>query len=163
MVSASLRALLVLVLTALPGLSDDGPRPVTWTAAASAVTCAIGARCELTLNASIASGWHLFALTGPERPRGYQPTSIVIVAAEGVQADGAVVGPSPRRVHEAAIGAEALYYDNSASFRIPIRITADLVAESLPVRVKVRYQACSTTLCLRPTVHVQEFTVAIRR
>jgi hypothetical protein len=142
---AALVAVWPAVSHGLPAQTDRPPAIVTWTLEAPP-SVQPGRAFEATLNATVAAGWKFYAMEQTvEGPRPLQVTA----------ADGFVlVGPvrpdvPPRSVKDTIWSALVAFHDRSTRFRVPLRPSS--AAGRQVITLKVRYQACSDEICLRPT------------
>ncbi|MGH9581893.1 MAG: protein-disulfide reductase DsbD family protein, partial [Bryobacteraceae bacterium] len=122
--------------------------PVQWTLApANGVQrVAPGSRVFFALNASIASGWHLYSPTTP--PGGPNPTEIHLNQAPAISAYR-VYRPAPIRKFDPNFQLETETYVQGATFLIDAA-TAHAAAGEADIGATVRYQVCSDVKCLPP-------------
>lgn len=105
------------------------------------------------LAAQIEPGWHVYSLT--QQPDGPFPLRVSdgkpSTGSQGWAVAAAVKGPVPERQPTSAFGIPVEWYSGSPQFSVPLvrqGVSAHGVSTSAVLRV--RYQACSDTLCLPP-------------
>lgn len=104
------------------------------------------------LRADIESGWHLYAL---EQPKGGPiATTIKVSGGSPFEITGKITSPKPiQKIEELFVGEdgkplETKFFENTATFAVPLKATANAAASSLAL--DVRFQLCNDTLCLPP-------------
>lgn len=128
--------------------------PVKWrldAAQAKAERSEKGQRIEVSLNASIEDGWHLYALDQPAG--GPVATTIKATEASPWKVEGEIKSPKPivRPDPNFTVDGKPLEtrsFTNEVSFKVPLAAAADAAIES--VSLDVRFQACNDSLCLPP-------------
>lgn len=153
-----LTALLCTLAVPLPAAA---PARVTWTltAAESRPGVPPGGRLDVRARATVEPGWYIYAMIQP--PGG--PTALRISVPEGqpFTAAGPVGGPAPKRAWDAAFEIESAKHDGTVTFTVPVRLDADAAAGTTTLTLQIRYQACSDTLCLRPTTETLSLPVEV--
>lgn len=128
--------------------------PVKWrldAAQAKAERSEKGQKIEVSLNASIEEGWHLYALDQPSG--GPVATTIKATEASPWKVEGEtkspkqIVRPDPNFTVDGK-PLETRSFTNEVSFKVPLASAADASIES--VSLDVRFQACNDSLCLPP-------------
>jgi len=120
--------------------------PIHWSIARAEAKPAPGGKTfSVNVNAQIDAGWHLYAL---EEPPGPTPTVISIPKTSPYALDGDIVIPAPTRVFDANFGVETAFFEDQATFTLPVRVTSR--AGRTPLTVEVVYQTCNDRLCLPP-------------
>jgi thiol:disulfide interchange protein DsbD len=103
------------------------------------------------IGARIDPGWHVYSLT--QDPAGPFPLRVTLPAPTGAASAwtiaGAVKGPAPERQPTSPFGIPVEWYSGAPQFSVPVVSTPGKGASGTAV-VRVRYQACSDTLCLPP-------------
>ena len=107
-----------------------------------------GSQIEALLVARIVDGWHLYSTT--QASGGPIPTSISVVENSVFSQVGSVKGPPPLRWFDRNFGIDTEYFEKRVDFRVPVRIGSEAPSGVHQLSVKVRFQACSDTLCLAP-------------
>jgi DsbC/DsbD-like thiol-disulfide interchange protein len=140
---------------ALAGFSSvlaETPQPVQWTLSASCRDCpptGKGATVVAHLNATIESGWHVYALD--QGPGGPDPMRISLPQQAFVM-DGDIGSPRPKTAFDPNFGIEVRYYENEAAFTLQLKKSSENSSEPLKVFVDVSYQACTREMCMAPKV-----------
>ncbi len=154
-----LAALLCTLAVPVPAAA---PARVAWTltAADDRPSVAPGSRLDVRARAAVEPGWYIYAMSQP--PGG--PTALRISVSEGqpFTAAGPVAGPAPKRAWDAAFEIESAKHDGTVTFTLPVRLDAGAAAGQAVLKLQVRYQACSDTLCLRPTTETLSLPVEVR-
>ncbi|HKP36692.1 MAG TPA: protein-disulfide reductase DsbD domain-containing protein [Pyrinomonadaceae bacterium] len=121
--------------------------PIKWTIQSKAVKPA-GDKNQFTLDltAQIEGGWHLYSTEKVEG--GPSPTRITILPGQSLELDGEIDSPAPRSAYDPNFQVATEFYEGSVVFTIPVKpITTTRPGK---VRVQVRYQTCTPTICLPP-------------
>lgn len=148
----SLRAVaLLMAFSACSLAQDDSPgnlNPVKWTAKNEATKpVKIGEQFSIQLIAEIEDGWHLYSTE--EMPMGPKPTRIGLAANQPFEAES-VESPMPKTAFDENFGISTEFYEESATFSLPVKATQKAVGGKQKVTVQVRYQTCTDKLCLPP-------------
>jgi DsbC/DsbD-like thiol-disulfide interchange protein len=102
-------------------------------------------RLRVNVEVVVPSGWHVYGLPVPE---GYVPLSVSLAPIEGLKVgEPALPIPQPFRVE--GLEEQFFVYDGTVSVAVPAVFTKNVGDRTL--RVDVRFQACSSDQCLRPT------------
>ncbi len=122
---------------------EQTPNPVDWSL--KMVVARDGAtRAELT--AKIEQGWHLYSMKPiADGPR---PTRITLPAEQAFEMDGEIEAPEPFIETDPNFGVEVEYYEESVTFKLPLKRRAGREGDKLIV--EARYQVCTNRLCLPP-------------
>ena len=153
--------LFVLAITASPA-QHPPPNPIRWTAQQPAESVKAGERITVTVTAVMDEGWHLYALDPVEG--GPIPTKITAGPAPSFTLqDKDIEKPEPKRSHDPNFGIETAYYDESATFGLPIKVAADVPAGTREFEVSARFQACNDQFCLRPQTSSMQIKVKVTR
>jgi thiol:disulfide interchange protein DsbD len=146
---AALALLLLFGPVLWPGLtSAQIENPVKWSLAEGPTNVAPGAPFELALTARIDPGWHLYSITQP--PGGPIQTRITIPADQPFGLAAAPAGPAPTKQFDPNFSMETEWYDDAATFRLPIVAAPGTPAGLHRVEVHVRFQTCNDRLCMPP-------------
>ena len=147
------RALLpVLLLTALcfssvPAQDSESFDPIKWTIKNKAAGPANDKeKFALELTAQIESGWHLYSTEKVEG--GPSPTRITVLPGQSLELAGEIDSPAPRTGYDPNFQVVTEFYEGSVVFTIPVKAVA--TKTSGKVRVQVRYQTCTPSICLPP-------------
>jgi len=137
-------AALVIALALAPARSQENiPNPITWSL--KVVTATDGAaRAELT--AKIEDGWHLYSLT--PITNGPRPTRVTLPVEQAFELAGEIEAPDPFVETDPNFGVEVEYYEESVTFKLPLKRRAGRDGDKL--LVEARYQTCTKRLCLPP-------------
>ncbi|MBI3979130.1 MAG: redoxin domain-containing protein [Chloroflexi bacterium] len=100
---------------------------------------------RLDLDIEIAPGLHVY---GQPVPDGYTPLTVAIDPLEALEA-GPVELPAPRPFQVEGLDEQFLVYEGTVRGSIPVVLFQNLGDVTLTLRV--RYQACSESLCYPPT------------
>ncbi len=146
-----------------PGRIPEAPSPVHWHLAQTFPGSAVaGEEFHAVAIAAIDPGWHLYALEEPEdgpSPLEFSTPAEGPAALVSVGADRPVRAPEPGRTGMVS------YYRNRARFTLRLRLRPsarlDTALATLPVGLRVRYQACNDRMCLPPRVEALAFPVPV--
>jgi len=127
--------------------------PIKWSAATTATSVRPGATFEVQVTAQIAEGWHLYSLTQPPPPIA---TRISVPAGQPFALAGTIEGPPPHTAFDQSFGIDTEFYEDSATFVMPLKAAADAPGGKRKVRIDAYFQTCNNQLCLPPkTVPVE--------
>jgi thiol-disulfide isomerase/thioredoxin len=126
------------------GQDSSEPNPIKWTA--NVQTVPSSGKINIELLASIERGWHLYSLEKVEG--GPSPTRISIPDGQSVEAAGEIESPAPHSAYDPNFQVATEFYEGEVTFNIPIKSKTPALADT--VRVQVRYQTCTPTICLPP-------------
>lgn len=133
--------------------TGEGSGPVTFEIRkGSAPTAAVKAGATFTVDvvAHIERGWHLYSLTPIEN--GPRPTRITIAAGQGFELGGKIKAPDPTTAVDPNFRVETEYWEESATFTVPIKVLPDAAAGKATATVQVRFQTCNDKDCLPPAL-----------
>ncbi len=155
---------LVTVLTACVLAQDDSPgnlNPVKWSAKPEATKpVKIGEQFSIQLTAEIEDGWHLYSTE--EMPMGPKPTRIGLAANQPFEMPDSVESPMPKTAFDENFGISTEFYEESATFSLPVKATEKAASGKQKVIVQVRYQTCTDKLCLPPKLIKLEVEVEVK-
>jgi len=147
------RGLCVVILAAVASLAsveiraqenETSSNPIKWTVKASSVDVA---RINIELTAEIERGWHLYSTERVEG--GPSPTRITVAPNQGFEIAGEIDSPAPHSAYDPNFQVATESYEGSVTFRIPVKPTTARPGPG-KLRVQVRYQSCTATICLPP-------------
>lgn len=123
---------------------EAAPDPVKWSLKAAPPDAAKTAIVELT--AQIQTGWHLYSTERVEG--GPSPTRITLVANQGLEISGEIDSPAPHSAYDPNFQVATESYEGAVTFKIPVKMLAGTSPDK--IKVQVRYQTCTSTICLPP-------------
>jgi DsbC/DsbD-like thiol-disulfide interchange protein len=100
------------------------------------------------LTAKIEEGWHLYSLEQAEG--GPVPTRISVPAGQPFAQDGAIESSEPKSAMDPNFNLTTQYYEEEATFTVPVKVAANAPAGDPEVIISVGFQTCSDQLCLPP-------------
>ena len=111
------------------------------------------------MTADLGDGWHLYSVTQAPPPIA---TRITVPAGQPFALAGSVEGPTPRVAFDQSFGIDTEFYEDSATFVVPVKVAADAPGGKRKLRIDTYFQLCNDQLCLPPkTVSVEvELTIA---
>jgi len=137
-------AALVAALILLPTQAQEkAPDPVAWSLK---VVAATKGALTAELTAKIEDGWHLYSLT--PIANGPRPTRVTLPAEQAFELAGEIDAPDPFVETDPNFGVEVEYYEESVTFKLPLKRRAGRDGDKL--LVEARYQTCTKRLCLPP-------------
>ena len=130
--------------------ADQRPNPISWSLKMDGPSQTVkpGSVFKVQVEASIEEGWHLYSTQQPDG--GPKPTRITLKADQVFDAAGTVEAPAPLTAHDANFDIETEFYEEAVTFTIPVRVSPRAAAGSYKVQVEVRFQSCTSELCLPP-------------
>jgi thiol-disulfide isomerase/thioredoxin len=129
--------------------TENEPNPIKWSIKNNASEpVKAGNRFVVELTAQIETGWHLYSMERVEG--GPTPTRISLPSGQSFEIAGEIDSPAPRSSYDPNFQVTTDFYDGSVRFTIPVRALAESVANSNKLRLQVRYQTCTPTICLAP-------------
>lgn len=140
---------------------QDKQNPVVWSLEANRVKQPLhpGDKFSVVLVASITRGWHLYSISQP--PGGPTATVITIPKQQPFLLANEIKGPEPEKTFDPNFQMEIEFYEESASFTIPLVVAASTAAGKQELQVTVRFQSCSDRLCLPPTTLKPKVSLAV--
>lgn len=133
-----------LVSVELSAQEKGEPDPIKWSVKSSITP---PGTIVLQLTADIERGWHLYSTERVEG--GPSPTRITLAPNQGFEIAGEIDSPAPHSAYDPNFQVATESYEGSVTFQIPVkRVNPDAQIDGL--RVQVRYQTCTPTICLPP-------------
>ena len=134
------------VATAVPAAAQT---PVKWTIArADQKPVESGKPFKVVVRGEIDSGWHLYSLT--QGPGGPVPTSITVKRGTEFALSGAIDAPPPLKRFDSNFGIETEFYEDAASFVLPVTLAPNAKPGQHALHVIASFQTCNDRLCLPP-------------
>ena len=125
---------------------DKEPDPIKWSLKAGTST-SDKKTFQLELTAQIDSGWHLYSTEKVEG--GPSPTRITLSPGQKFEIAGEIDAPATRSAYDPNFQVATEFYEGTVAFTIPVKPTTP-AAPLDKLRVQVRYQTCTPTICLPP-------------
>jgi DsbC/DsbD-like thiol-disulfide interchange protein len=107
-----------------------------------------GQTLSLHLTAKIEEGWHLYSTEPIEG--GPIPTRIVMPPDQPFEQAGTIESSEPKTAMDPSFNLMTEYYEEEASFTIPVKVAANATAGKSEVKVNVSFQTCNDQICLPP-------------
>lgn len=101
---------------------------------------------DVDIQAAIIDGWHIYSLT--QATGGLTPMTVKVAPSPPYYLAGPVAGPKAEKAQDPNFGIETETYSGEAIFRVPVKLTSASTISVPPLRIRVRFQACSDRLCL---------------
>jgi DsbC/DsbD-like thiol-disulfide interchange protein len=140
---------------------QTAPTPIRWSAADEKVSAKPGETIVVRIAAQIDDGWHLYALDPIEG--GPIPTKLSVAPAPPFSLlEKEIDKPEPKRAQDPNFGVETAYYEESATFGLPIALAKNAPAGERVVEISARFQACNDSICLRPQTQTLRVTVTVK-
>jgi DsbC/DsbD-like thiol-disulfide interchange protein len=140
-------ALLIISICAINISAQDEPDPAKWTLNVETQEKKPARDDNFTalLSVEIEKGWHLYALEKIDG--GPIPTRITLAENQPFEL-GKIEFAPPIGIDDAMFGVVTKFYEDSAKFKLPLRVLQNL--ETNKIQVKIRYQICNDEICLPP-------------
>lgn len=132
--------------------------PVQWTLALESKTVAPGGTVLARLTAGVQEAWHVYSLTTPKG--GPNPTTARIADNPAI-ASVRIFQPKPVRQMDPNFGIETETFEKQLSLLLEIVVSKDAKPGPVDLTAQVRYQCCSSTLCLPPKRKTAQATLTI--
>lgn len=138
-------------------------RPVRWSlVGGNAPRQAVAGRAvPVTLQADIAKGWYIYALTQP--PGGPIPLRIALAGAGDLSVRGVIQAPQPKKYFDKNFGITTEMYSGSPRFTVPVGVPGRTASGLRRLDIAARYQVCSDRLCLPPRTDTVRVSLRIAR
>ena len=156
-----LMAALTLMLLMTGAAAQEVENPITWSLKASIPASAPkpGDKFTVLLTAKIAEGWHLYS---PEQqPGGPIPTRITLPADQPFKLADTIDLPDPRTEMDPNFNLETQFYEEEATFGLPVVVATNALAGKQEVKVNVSFQTCNGQRCLPVKVVKLEMEIKI--
>lgn len=146
-IKSTIFALLVISMCAIEISAQDEPDPAKWTLNIETQEKKPAKDDNFTalLNVEIEKGWHLYALEKIDG--GPIPTRITLAENQPFEL-GKIEFAPPIETDDAMFGVTTKFYEDSAKFKLPLRVLQN--PETNKLQIKVRYQICNDEICLPP-------------
>jgi thiol-disulfide isomerase/thioredoxin len=105
---------------------------------------------EVHTTAKIQAGWHLYSLRKIEG--GPIPTRITVPEGQPFELGGEIKSPDSLTDRDPNFGVDVEFFEEEATFTLPIKVKADALAGKRETEIRVRYQTCNDKVCLPPKV-----------
>lgn len=138
-----LSLLLLSITIGIMSMSAQMFEPVKWKFSSKTIN---ESTVELTFNATIEKGWHLYGMKLPEDGHLPQPTQFVFETQKGATLEGSVVAKSKLieeydKVFETKLG----YYNSSAVFTQKVKINPET---GYKIEGYIKFQSCNDEACV---------------
>jgi thiol:disulfide interchange protein len=140
------------------GVFAQAQDPVQWTLSSDAPRAAPGAKVVLKLTATLEDGWHLYSLT---TPKGGPIRTTASIAENPAIESAKLYQPKPERKFDKNFGIDTETFEKEIVFLVEAQVKKDAPAGPADLTAQVRYQTCSSTMCLPPKKKTAAFTLAI--
>jgi hypothetical protein len=148
----------------MSALTESRPasiRPVRWSVVGgrAAHDVVAGRTVSISIRADIAADWHIYSLT--QKPGGPIPLSIRLFGPPDIVVRGVIKAPQPEREFDKNFGMDTELYSGTPLFTIPVGIPGRAEAGTRKFQIGVRYQVCSSTLCLPARLEKLDVTLRV--
>ena len=144
---AILPLLIVGLLAGLPAAAQ-AQNPIHWTMArADNKPITAGAPFTVVVTATIDPGWHLYSLT-----QGPPPIATALTVKDGTPfaPAGSIESSPPKTAFDQNFGIDTEFYEDQASFNVPVKAKAGTKDGAYKLIVTAFYQTCNDRICLPP-------------
>jgi len=140
------------------GVLAQAQDPVSWTLVSDTAKAAPGAKVVLKLTATLEDGWHLYSLT---TPKGGPIRTTASLAENPAIESTKLYQPKPERKFDKNFGIDTETFEKEIVFLVEAQVKKDAPAGPADLTAQVRYQTCSSTMCLPPKKKTAAFTLTI--
>jgi thiol:disulfide interchange protein DsbD len=144
-----------------PAASQTARDPVVWAGTAAPPSTAPGAKVSVTLAATLATGWHIYAIT--QRPGGPTPLDITVAPGQPFTLAGAIKSPDAELKFDPNFGIDVQTFALRAEFTLPVAVAATAPAGKQVLTIEARYQACNASICLPPRTDRVQVPITIAK
>ncbi|SKA28798.1 Disulphide bond corrector protein DsbC [Chitinophaga eiseniae] len=140
-ISFTLMLLLTGLFTAFGHTATPAPQPIQWRYSAQKTG---NGEAILRITATLADGWHLFALNNPAN----SPVrmAFTFLPDPDYRMEGNVSQPEPITRFEKLFGADISYFENEVVFQQKVRLTG----KTATVKGNIEFTVCGPRQCLPP-------------
>ena len=139
---------------------SEAQAPVVWKAAARPTAAAPGGAIGVTVSASMAPGWRVYATT--QAGSGPEPLAVALQKSAVFTMSGAVKSPPPTVKFDPNFGGDVASHEDRADFELPVSVVRSARPGSHTLIVLARYQTCNAVVCLPPQTEVLKIPIAIK-
>ena len=151
-----------LLIAGVYAVQEPPSNPIRWSAQTSTERVKAGDVVTVEATAVMDDGWHLYALDAVEG--GPIPTRITAGPQPAFTLRSEEIEkPEPKRAQDPNFGVETAYYEGSATFGLPIRVSKDVLASEREIEITARFQACNDRFCLRPQTAIMKVKARVQR
>jgi DsbC/DsbD-like thiol-disulfide interchange protein len=144
------------------GLRSADIRPVHWIVVGNRAPAVVPGRAvPVTIEARIATGWHIYSLS--QKSGGPIPLTIRLVDAGDAVIRGVIKAPQPERQFDKNFGIATELYSGNPRFTAQIAVPGSASPGVRKLALGARYQVCSETLCLPPRTDKLDITLRVAR
>jgi thiol:disulfide interchange protein DsbD len=150
-------ALLISLVCAAHAQPGGSASKVTWTVQGD--TLAVGTTGTVTLQASVAEGWKMYAPDSPPPTVGVAVTDLeanrsgVVLGTDSLSYTGGATAYDPN------FGKDVHFFSGEARLRLPIAISADARSGTHALQGTLRFMVCTEEICLPPATEQFNTTV----
>ena len=141
-------------------LRSEAQAPVVWKAAARPTAAAAGGAIAVTVSASVAPGWHLYATT--QSGSGPEPLAVTLQPGAVFAMAGAMKSPLPSVKFDPNFRMDVASHEDRADFELPVSVVRSASSGAHTLVVEARYQTCNAVICLPPRTDVLKVPVVIK-
>lgn len=153
--------LVLLALLTAPGAQRPAD-VVKWSASPQAPVVAPGRVAKIEVNADVQPGWKLYAIE--QKVDGPRPLAFGVAKNSPYRITHTqITAPKPKIWKDENFDAETRYYENEASFTVPVSVSVDAPAGRQRLPLEITFQACGNDICLRPYTQKLDVEIAISR
>jgi hypothetical protein len=149
-----------------PGVREEAPGtpsavsgPIRASAELAATSLSPGGRTTLTVALEIAEGWHIHSEEPGEEA--LEPTQVRVSPGESVSV-GRARAPEPKEVRLGFSDHPLSVYEGDVAWEIVLHASKDAQSGTIPVRVFIDVQPCTTDSCAAPATLMIEVPLEIR-
>ena len=139
------------------------PDPINWSARIDGPSqpSKPGSLFKVMIEARIEKGWHLYSTE--QAPGGPKPTRISLASDQLFEAGGAIDSPAPLTAHDDNFDIDTEFYEDAVTFTLPVRVLDRAAPGRYKVQLEIRFQSCTSQLCLPPRTVKLEVSVDVAK
>ena len=154
----NLATTICVLLVAVGPLSAVNLNPVTWSLQPEQAKTTPGSAIQLRLHAHIAEGFHLYSFT---TPAGAAVKTTASLQVDAELSSVRVYQPRPDRSLDPNSRRPIETFKTAVDFLLPVVLAANARPGKKTITARIRYQACSSEICLPPVIRMATTVVQV--
>jgi thiol:disulfide interchange protein len=150
----------LLLAMSAPAFAQTASQIVIWNVELRpSATLKAGDTTTAHLNASIRTGWHVYALS--QGPGGPTPLTLKLEEGSVFDLDGVPKSAMPLSLYDKNFEMETQFYEHAVEIEVPLSVKLSAAHGKQDATLDVHFQTCNEVTCLPPTTAHISFAAAI--